>query len=169
LCLSILVCWLGPQDRARRFGRTGRGKGFDWVKNGWLLAHKSSRDEIQNLPGIVERDLKDSQAKDVSNDWRFAIAYNAALQAATAALAAADYRASRDNHRYRVIQSLELTIGKESKFIRTFDAFRKKRNVSNYDIGGGVSDREVQEMTAIAESLREDAEHWIRANHSALL
>jgi hypothetical protein len=60
----------------------------DWVKNGWLVAHKSSRDEIQNLLGIVERDLNDSQAKDVSNDWRFAIAYNAALQAATAVLAA---------------------------------------------------------------------------------
>jgi len=29
------------------------------------------------------------------------------------------------------------------------DAFRKKRNVSNYDIGGGISDREVQQMTPL--------------------
>ena len=83
----------------------------DWVNNGWLVAHKSSKQEIANLLGIVARDLKDSQAKDVSDDWRFAIAYNAALQAATAALAAAGYRASRENHHYRVIQSLELTLG----------------------------------------------------------
>jgi hypothetical protein len=61
----------------------------NWVKNGWLVADKSSQQEIANLLGIVARDLKDSQAKDVSDDWRFAIAYNAALQAATAALAAA--------------------------------------------------------------------------------
>ena len=54
----------------------------DWVKNGRLVAHKSSKQEIANLLGIVSRDLKDSQAKDVSDDWRFAIAYNAALQAA---------------------------------------------------------------------------------------
>jgi len=80
-----------------------------------------------------------------------------------------NYRASRDNHPYHVIQSLELTFGKESKFIRSFDAFRKKCNVSNYDVGGGISDRKVQEMTAIAESLREDAGHWIRSNHAALL
>lgn len=46
----------------------------DWVKNGWLVAHKSSKQEIANLLGIVSRDLKDSQAKDVSDDWRFAIA-----------------------------------------------------------------------------------------------
>jgi hypothetical protein len=78
----------------------------DWVKNGWLVAHKSSKQEITNLLGIVARDLKDSQAKDVSDDWRFAIAYNAALQAATAALAASGYRAGRDSHHYRVIQSL---------------------------------------------------------------
>jgi hypothetical protein len=48
----------------------------DWVNNGWLVAHKSSKQEIGNLLGIVARDLKDSQAKDLSDDWRFAIAYN---------------------------------------------------------------------------------------------
>jgi len=51
--------------------------------------------------------------------------------------------AGRDSHHYRVIQSLELTVGKDSKFIGAFDAFRKKRNVSSYDIGGGISHREV--------------------------
>ena len=121
----------------------------DWVKNGWLGAHKSSKQEIANLLGIVARDLKDSQAQDVSDDWRFAIAYNAALQAATAALAAAGYRASRDDHHYRVIQSLEITLGKDTKFVRAFDAFRKKRNVSSYDIGGGISHREVEEMLVV--------------------
>ena len=141
----------------------------DWVKNGWLVAHKSGKQEIANLLGIVARDLKDSQAKDVSDDWRFAIAYNAALQAATAALAAAGYRASRENHHYRVIQSLELNLEKDTKFIRAFDAFRKKRNVSSYDIGGGISHREVEEMIGIAQSLQQDVERWIRTNHASLL
>lgn len=141
----------------------------DWVKNGWLDTHRSSREEIGNLLSIVERDLKDSQSKDVSNDWRFAIAYNAALQAVTAALAAAGYCASRDSHHYRVIQSLSLTLGKSAEFIRSFDAFRKKRNVSSYDIGGGISHRELQEMRAIAESLHQEVEIWIRAKHASLL
>jgi hypothetical protein len=38
----------------------------DWVNNGWLVARKSSKQEIGKLLGIVTRDLKDSQAKDVS-------------------------------------------------------------------------------------------------------
>lgn len=138
----------------------------DWVNNGWLVAHTSSKQEIANLLGIVARDLKDSQAKGVSNDWRFAIAYNAALQAATSARAAAGYRATRESHHYRVIQSLELTVRKDAKFIQTFDAFRKKRNVSNYDIGGGISNREVEEMIGIAQ---QDVEQWMRTNHASLL
>jgi hypothetical protein len=40
----------------------------DWVNNGWLVAYKSSKQEIANLLGIVARDLKDSQARDVSDD-----------------------------------------------------------------------------------------------------
>ena len=141
----------------------------DWVKNGWLVAHKSSKQEIANLLGIVARDLKDSQAKDVSDDWRFAIAYNAALQAATAALAAAGYRAGRDSHHYRVIQSLELTVGKDSKFIGAFDAFRKKRNVSSCDSAEEFLIAKCEEMIGIARSLQHDVEQWIRKNHALLL
>ena len=56
----------------------------DWVQFGWLTEHQSSREEIKNLLGVVDRDLRESQAKGLGADWRFAIAYNAALQAATA-------------------------------------------------------------------------------------
>ena len=37
-----------------------------------VVAHTSSKQEIGNLPGIVARDLKDSQARDASEDCRFA-------------------------------------------------------------------------------------------------
>src|SRR5579863_3451963 len=141
----------------------------DWVKNGWLEVHKSSKEEIANLLGIVERDLKDSKAKDVSNDWRFAIAYNAALQASTAALAAAGYRATRESHHHRVIQSLEFTLDPERKMIDTFDTFRKKRNISSYDVAGSVSDNEAKEMHELAAALRTRVERWIRKNHPMLM
>jgi hypothetical protein len=101
-------------------------------------------------------------------DWRFAIAYNAGLQAATAALAAAGYRAARDNHHYRVIQSLEFTTAPGTKLIVTFDGFRKKRNVSSYDVAGVVSDREADEMLKLATTLRADVEKWIRATRPEL-
>jgi hypothetical protein len=107
--------------------------------------------------------------KELDADWRFAIAYSAALQAATAALAAAGYRATRQSHHYRVIQSLELTIGAAPKLIRQFDAFRKKRNISSYEVGGAVSDKEAKEMAVLAKALRVEVERWIRAHHPKLL
>jgi hypothetical protein len=54
-------------------------------------AHNSP-EEIKNLLAISDRDLLACQVKQLPADWRCTIAYNAALQAATAALAAAGYR-----------------------------------------------------------------------------
>lgn len=141
----------------------------DWVQYGWLTEHKSSREEIENLLGVVDRDLWECQAKGLGTDWRFAIAYNAALQAANTALAAAGYRATRDSHHYRAFQSLECTIKAEPKLIRRLDAFRKKRNLSSYEMGGTVSDGEAKEMAALATELRAAVKHWIRAEHPELL
>ena len=141
----------------------------DWVQYGWLTEHTSSREEIRNLLGLVDRDLRVCQAKGLGADWSFAIAYNAALQAATAALAAAGYRASRDSHHYRVFQSLEYTIKPDPKTIRSLDALRKKRNTSSYEMAGTVSDREAQEMAALATELRTEVERWIRAEYAELL
>jgi hypothetical protein len=140
-----------------------------WLENSWLVQHTASPEEIKNLLGISDRDLAACQVKQLPADWRFAIAYNAGLQAATAALAAAGYRAARDNHHYRVIQSLEFTAGPGRKFIDTFDGFRKKRNVSSYDVAGAVSDKEVDEMINLATKLRADVEKWISATHPELV
>jgi len=74
----------------------------------------------------------------LSPDWALNIAYNAALQSATAALAAAGYRASRDQHRYRLIQSLQLTLGADLRLADRFDGFRKKRNLAGYERAGSV-------------------------------
>jgi hypothetical protein len=134
-----------------------------WRQNGWLVPHGTSAEEIANLMALSDRDLTACQVERLPADWRFAIAYNAGLQAATAALAAAGYRASRDNHHYRVIQSLEFTTAPSQKVIDTFDG-----NVSSYDLAGSVSDKEAGEMLKLAITLRGDAERWIRATRPGL-
>jgi predicted DNA-binding ribbon-helix-helix protein len=140
-----------------------------WLRNRWLVQHKPNSQEISNLFAISDRDLHACNTRNLPADWRFAIAYNAALQAATAALAAAGYRASRESHHHRVIQSLEFTLALERKMIDTFDTFRKKRNISSYDVVGSVSDQEAKEMHELAAALRTRVERWIRKNHPMLL
>ena len=50
-----------------------------WKQNGWLREHKTSRDEVAGILDLVRRDLVDAAREEVSTDWRFNIAYNAAL------------------------------------------------------------------------------------------
>ena len=140
----------------------------DWVKAQWLREEKSSREEIANLLGVADRDLRDCQIKGLSEDATPAIAYNGALQSAMAALAAAGYRPSRDAHHYRTILSLEFTIQADSKLIAQFDAFRKKRNLGDYSIAGSISKKEADEMVALAQKLGKDVENWIRSNYPQL-
>jgi hypothetical protein len=141
----------------------------DWQKHNWLVAHETSREEIDGLFAIVERDLANAKVSGLSADWQLNIGYNAALQAATAALAASGYRAAREQHHYRTIQSLAFTIGWPTGKIDRFDRLRKKRNIGGYETAGVASDREAREMHELATSLRNDVLSWLRKHHPKLL
>lgn len=141
----------------------------DWARNGWLIVHTTSANEIRDLLEVVERDLANSSVQGLSPEWRLSIAYNAALQASTAALAAAGYRASRDSHHFRVIESLSLTLGTDVELIATFDAYRKKRNISGYERVGMVSDTDADGMRQLALELRGLVRRWLQQHHPHLL
>ena len=141
----------------------------DWEANGWLVEHGATASEIHDLLSISDRDFADSQVRELSADTRMSIAYNSALQAATAALVACGYRPSRGGQHYRVIQSLALSIGADANTVALLDRFRKKRNISDYERAGSVSDHEVQEMLSLAEAVRKDVRAWLKAKYPELL
>jgi hypothetical protein len=129
---------------------------------------QSSAQETADLFALADRDLHDCLSPGLSSDWRLNIAYNAALQLATAALAASGYRAERKSHHYRVIQSLALTICTSACVVDELDGFRKKRNVGGYEHAGSTSDQEAQEMISVARHLREQVRDWLRREHPDL-
>jgi uncharacterized protein (UPF0332 family) len=141
----------------------------NWRDNGWLTDHKTSPQEISDLLAVAERDLKDSSATSISPDWQLAIAYNAALQAATAALFASGYRAAREAHHYRIIQSLAHTIQAKPDLINQLDKYRKKRNIGGYEAAGRISQQEADEMKKLAKNLCEQIVQWLHQNHSNLM
>ena len=141
----------------------------DWARNGWLTEHKTGPQEIADLLQVADRDLADCKTEGLSPDWGLNIAYNAALQSATAALAASGYRSSREAHHYRVVQSLAFTIGADKELVNQLDQFRKKRNLSDYKRAGLVSEQEVDEMEALAKRLRKRVKAWLRTEHPELL
>jgi uncharacterized protein (UPF0332 family) len=141
----------------------------DWLNEGRLKAHKTSRKEIEQLFAVFERDMTDARAEDLSVDRRFATAYNAALMAARAALAASGYRTSGEGVHYWTIQSLAFTLQLDTSTIIKFNKFRQKRNISDYEMIGMVSEQEVKEMVALAKTLRETVAAWLKNNHPELI
>ena len=141
----------------------------NWRDNGWLVEHKTSPQEIFDLLNVADRDLADCESPGLSPDWQLSIAYNAALQTATAALAACGYRSSRDAHHFRIIQSLAHTIEAEPNVINQFDKFRKKRNIGGYEAAGRISQQEAGEMKKLAKKLYDQIVKWLHQNHADLI
>ena len=140
-----------------------------WQGAGWLTEHRPTREETQSLLGVIERDLRDSEVKVLSADTQLGLAYNAALQAATVALAACGYRAARERKHYLTIQSLAHTILADASLINQLDSYRKKRNLGDYERAGSTSVREATEARDLARRLRDDVRAWLERTHPGLL
>lgn len=139
-----------------------------WVTNGWLKEEPTSRHEIKNLLAIVDRDLQDA-AGDLSPDWRFGIAYNAALKLCTILLRAEGYRAAQGLQHYRTIMAMPLILGEIRKSDAQYlDACRIKRNTVEYDYVGGASEQDAEELMAFAKGFRQTVLNWLREYHAHL-
>ena len=141
----------------------------DWLNEGRLKTHTTSQKEIDQLFAVFERDMADAQAENLITDRRFATAYNAALMVARAALAASGYRTSGEGNHYWNIQSLAFTLKPDAKTVKKFNKFRQKRNITDYEMIGMISEQEVTEMIALAQELRDMVAEWLKNNHSELL
>jgi hypothetical protein len=140
-----------------------------WLESGQLRAHKTSKHEIAELLKAVDRDLADSQLQGLSADRRFATAYGAALLVATLALAASGYRAQQEGHHYWSIQSLAFTLKLDAKTIDQLNAFRRKRNIADYERVGMVSEQEIKKMVTLAKKLHAMVIEWLKKNHPELV
>lgn len=140
-----------------------------YLENSWLRRHESSPREIADLLAIADRDIAQSQTPGLGAEWRLSIAYNAALQLATAALAAAGYRAERQNKHQRTIECLAFTVGLARREVDVLDLYRRKRHSHVYDQVGAISEREADEIIAFAKFLKHRVSSWLKDNHPELL
>jgi len=142
----------------------------NWESNGWLKSHSTSKQEVEQLLQIVDRDIKDSQQTDLSPDWRFGIAYNAALKLCTILLYSEGFMSERNAAHYRTIQSLSFILGSDREDDTDYlNTCRAKRNMVEYDSVGGATDKEADELIDFVENLKEDVINWLKINHPEFL
>jgi len=140
-----------------------------WADNGWLKPHRTSQKEIRRLLSIVERDLNDAQ-RDISSDWRFGIAYNAALKLCRILLSAEGYRPSHELQHYRTLAALSEILGEARKADAEYlDDCRKKRNIVEYDEVGGASESDADELIGFVKEFKDEVITWLKKNHPELL
>ena len=139
-----------------------------WLDNGWLRRHQTSSKEISDLMEIVDRDLKDAKTS-ISDDWRFGIAYNAALKLCTILLYAEGYKAERNLQHYRTIHALPLILGQDRKKDADYlDTCRSKRNIVEYDYVGEATEQDANELIEFVIELKEDVLNWVKKHQPNL-
>lgn len=141
----------------------------DWLRDGRLRPHRANRQEIVGILHIVDRDMSDAVIQNVSPDRRFATAYNAILQLATAVIRASGYRVAGQDHHWLTLHVLsEIMPSLEQDQADYFDGCRRKRNKVDYDSADVISEREVEEVVQETEAFRLRVVKWLKDKHPTL-
>ena len=132
--------------------------------------HTTSPQELNEIRRLVARDLTDAAIPALSEDRRFATAYNATLQTAKMAIACAGYRvASVPGHHRLTFEGAKLALGKPAERLADyFDACRRKRNEIDYTGATIATTTEADELLVHAKAFLKLVEGWISSAHPAL-
>jgi hypothetical protein len=141
---------------------------MSWAKllaSNKVTLQPTTKAELDSLRSIVARSLSDVAAKGLSADARFVMAYDAARTLSVMIVRAAGYRPRSVGGHYNTFLALEVAEPAFAQLSAYFDGCRTKRNVSEYDGAGGVTDTEAEELLKTVKQFAIDAEGWIKTNH----
>ena len=119
----------------------------NWFEIGKLSKHKTNKEELNAILGVINRCFKDAGLKGLSSDQKYISSYQAAFEAAIALIYCHGYRPIKVGHHYIVWQCMKDLVDKDvRKTILLFENAAKKRNKLSYDIAGLASQKEADEI-----------------------
>jgi hypothetical protein len=133
-----------------------------------VTAEPPSKAELDNLRSIVTRSLKDVEAKGLSADTRFVLAYDAARTLSLIVVRAEGYRPKSVGAHYNTFLALEAADSAFAKLSIYFDGCRMKRNDCEYDFAGGVTETEAAGLLQEVQRFAVQIEAWIKKRHPGL-
>jgi len=136
---------------------------------GRLKPHSATAAELARLLESAASSIADARRKENHLNSRLDLAYKALMQCALAALMANGFRPStgEPGHQQTTIQTLPKTVGLPAEKVQLFDAFRRARNLADYE-GDVVEERLVLECIEAAQRLLAEVRAWIKKNRPDL-
>ena len=138
------------------------------LANGAVTRLPPTKAELANLRSIVARSLKDVVVPGLSANARFIMAHDAARTLSLMIVCAAGYRPRVVGGHYYTFLALEAADPAFAALSAYFDGCRIKRNASEYDFAGGVSDTDADGLLQVVQKFRVDAEAWVKTHHPKL-
>lgn len=126
----------------------------DWLRAAKIIKHKTSKEEIEAVFGVVERNLKDAALKGLSSDQKYIQSYQAAFEASLALLYHNGYKPVKSGGHHTVVWQCmrEILEPEQQSTILLFENAAKKRSKMSYDMAGIASQKEADEMYEEARS-----------------
>jgi len=119
----------------------------------------SSRQEIENLLGIVERDRSQADLEGLHPDIQFELLYNVALQLATIVLRLSELRVGRTGHHRETFLAVEELVSEDLlPIVSHFGRARRKRNSLVYDQAGTATEADLNGLRVSVDTF----EKWVR-------
>jgi hypothetical protein len=139
----------------------------EWADGVGLRPHKTNATEVASLLAIVERDLANAQSQ-ISADWRFGIAYNAALNLCAILLYASGYQAEKDLRHCHTTDALPLILYYRKDDPGYLETCRTKWTTAQHEMVEVVTERDVSGLVEFVKELRQDVLYWLEQCHPDL-
>lgn len=134
------------------------------LSEGRIGAQTFAPQQLESFMLIAKAKLGDAGIEGHTDDTTFTLAYDAVRAAAEAVMAAEGYRLmSGGGQHAAVFEFLEETEGgRWAEEAREFDRARKKRNVSQYERFGMITETEADELRASAQMFVGEVGEWLQ-------
>lgn len=126
-------------------------------------------EEVLGMWGKAVRSLRSSAFAELDPDSAFTLAYQAALQCATAIIRTAGYQVRGDGHHHHTFAAVAaLNLGELSDAARDLNVIRQRRHEAIYDWETVTRDRDIAQLRSAATRLFDHGRRWIQAHRPQL-
>lgn len=134
------------------------------LNEGRIRLHTFSQSDIEDYVATAEAKLRDAGVAGLSAEGQYIFAYDAVRWAAQAVMAAEGYRTTHQTgHHATVFEFLrQVDAGRWRTEADQFDDTRKKRNRSQYERFGLITETEAKQLIPAASTFLREVKVWLQ-------